>query len=1156
MTGNLEKQAEMVFYEALERESADREAYLNEACGGNAALRGRVGALLAAYDADESLHEVGADGPMDLEGPGSVIGPYRLLERIGEGGFGVVWAAEQKDPVRRRVALKIIKLGMDTKEVVARFEAERQALALMDHPNIAKVLDAGATRTGRPYFVMELVRGIPIIEHCDRAQLSVRDRLELFVKLCNAIQHAHQKGIVHRDIKPSNILITLHDSVPVPRIIDFGIAKATQQELTEMTVYTQLNQFIGTPAYMSPEQAEMSGLDIDTRSDIYSLGVLLYELLTGRTPFEEKDLLQSGIDQMRKIIREQDPPKPSTRFSTLQIEEQSTTALRHATDSPRLISLLRGDLDWIVMKCLQKDRTRRYETASELAADLVRHRDHQPIIARPPSKMYRLQKAWRRHSLVITAGLAVGICLVLALIVSSWSLVRERQARAGERVQRETAEAYAKSARRNLYAADMSLAYAAIKANNYGRADALLARHIPTEGEENLRHWEWRYLWQQVQGDELYALAAFDHHVSNVDHSPDGRHLAIGLFDGHILIWDMTQNEQIATLESESGGVAACRYSPDGKTLVGINHIGEGIRRWDTRSYIEQAPLRFPDPAKGGLQNLAWSPDGRFVAGYAGWNEKGADTSQATIITWEVDSDKVLWTQPAGWGWNQKGVVCFSADSGKLFVGTRDCNIERYDSRTGDLETAWSGHPGSGLTALVASADGRFLASGSGFRSGEIKLWDPNSGQLIATLSGHTGWISWLEFSRDGDTLYSASCDQTVRIWDLNEFRCLSVLRGHRDELSCLSLSPDGSRLVTGSKDGTVYVWRTQPKPRPKQFVSRPLPWGQWPAHWTFSYAPNGEHLFVLSDANEVLELDPISLEDRGIVHEFGTAFNLVFSSDSQRVFIGEYKLGTEVYDVATREKEKFLEGVIPTHYLAQTDHLVSWRYATQETVTWDTHEWTIVATQPFPNCFKTHRAITSDGRLVALAPYFRREVSILGNDDIAMLKPITEFRAHRMGLSWMAFSPDDRILATSSWAGSARLWDRENWQRLVTLRGHTQGTSWVAFSPDGQRIITASSGKDTIKLWDAANHQEVLTLSADITTPEQVALVGNGRTLVARGRNETGRVLCAWQAPTWEQIEAVEADRNARNTFAPTLPSRSVTQAAAPSDIAVSAHD
>ncbi len=321
-----DEREEVLFREALQRaKGPEREAFLDKACAGDEALRGRLEALLQPQENPgpflEPTTASQGSGTVVLpieEGPGTLIGRYKILEQIGEGGFGVVYVAEQREPVKRRVALKVIKLGMDTRQVVARFEAERQALALMDHPNIAKVLDAGATDTGRPFFVMELVKGIPITKYCDQEKLATRERLDLFIQVCHAIQHAHQKGIIHRDIKPSNILVTLHDGVPVPKVIDFGIAKATQQELTEKTVYTQLQQFIGTPAYMSPEQAEMSGLDIDTRSDIYSLGVLLYELLTGSTPFDTKELLKSGLDEMRKIIREREPVRPSTRLSTQQ----------------------------------------------------------------------------------------------------------------------------------------------------------------------------------------------------------------------------------------------------------------------------------------------------------------------------------------------------------------------------------------------------------------------------------------------------------------------------------------------------------------------------------------------------------------------------------------------------------------------------------------------------------------------------------------------------------------------------------------------------------------------------------------------------------------------------------------------------------------------
>jgi serine/threonine protein kinase len=363
------------------------------------------------------------------EKAGDRIGRYKLLQQIGEGGCGLVYMAEQEEPVRRRVALKVIKLGMDTKTVIARFEAERQALAMMDHPNIAKVLDAGATDTGRPYFVMELVRGIKITDYCDEHNLSTKDRLELFIQVCHAVQHAHHKGVIHRDLKPSNILVASNDGVPVPKVIDFGISKATQGRLTDQTLFTAFEQFIGTPAYMSPEQAELTMQDVDTRTDIYSLGVLLYELLTGTTPFDAQQLLASGLDAMRRTIREQEPVRPSTKFSTMLEREQTSAAKHRHTEAVKLIHLLRGDLDWIVMKCLEKDRARRYETANGLAKDLQRYLTDEPVVARPPSKLYRLQKLVRRNKLFFAAVGAVAVTLILGLAGSTWEYLKERDAR-------------------------------------------------------------------------------------------------------------------------------------------------------------------------------------------------------------------------------------------------------------------------------------------------------------------------------------------------------------------------------------------------------------------------------------------------------------------------------------------------------------------------------------------------------------------------------------------------------------------------------------------------------------------------------------------------------------------------------------------------------
>jgi serine/threonine protein kinase/tetratricopeptide (TPR) repeat protein len=426
--------------------AAEREAYLRQACGEDRETYERVATLLHTFETDPGFlesppAEIGPrfDSAAITEGPGTVIGRYKLLELIGEGGFAVVYMAEQTEPIRRQVALKVIKLGMDTRQVIARFEAERQALALMDHPGIAKVYDAGATETGRPYFVMQLIRGIPMTEFCDGNRLTTEARLRLFLDVCHAVQHAHQKGIIHRDIKPTNVLVALHDGRPVPKVIDFGIAKATHQRLTEKTLYTTYRQIIGTPQYMSPEQAEFSDLDIDTRSDIYSLGVLLYELLTSSTPFKPEDMQRMGYDEICHTIRHSDPPTPSRSLNALG-DAAGEAAKNRQMDPAGLRKLLRGDLDWIVMKALEKDRTRRYETADALALDIQRHLTHKPIQARPPSTKYQLQKFVRKHRGPVFAAAAFLALLILALVLAMVGLVRINHERQVATVERDRAE--------------------------------------------------------------------------------------------------------------------------------------------------------------------------------------------------------------------------------------------------------------------------------------------------------------------------------------------------------------------------------------------------------------------------------------------------------------------------------------------------------------------------------------------------------------------------------------------------------------------------------------------------------------------------------------------------------------------------------------------
>jgi WD40 repeat protein/serine/threonine protein kinase len=828
-----------IFGRALELDAgAARAAYLEAACGTNAALRGEVEGLLQALERAGGFLKgpapaVTMDEPPAPERPGTWIGPYKLLEKIGERGMGEVWVADQQEPIRRRVAVKVIKPGMDSRAVLARFEAERQALALMDHPNIAKVLDAGSTADGRPYFVMDLVKGTPITQFCDLRKLSPRQRLELFVPVCQAIQHAHQKGVIHRDIRPSNVLVELYDDRPVPKVIDFGVAKAVGQRLTERTRYTGFGALVGTPAYMAPEQATFNALDVDTRADVYSLGVLLYELLAGSPPFEPEQLKKAALDEVLRLVREQEPPRPSTRLSTSQAK--ATIAAVRQSDPDKLARLMRGELDWIVMKALEKDRTRRYETANGLARDVERYLKGETVEACPPTVGYRLRKFAPKHKPALITAAAFAALLVGGAALSLWQAVRASHAEAvalaerDDREQARQAEAEQRAAavqeraatlaakeelRRTLYAAEMNLVQAAWEENNVGHVHELPDRWRPRDRLADLRGFEW-HCWQRRCHSALLTLKhAGD--LGGVVFSSDGERIASIARTGtlanvsarvvEVQVWDAATGQLLfsegekETIPSPLVSLRSPAFSKDGRYLA-----------WGSAD----GAIRLRDPATGkvfrtftehsaGVLGVAFSHDGRRLASINNVSPRFPEW-RCELRMWDVATGKeVLAPKPLPWFVTS---MAFSPDDRRLaassWVGTNGKGGGAYvwDTATGD-EVLFLPH-GRDTWSVAFRPDGKQIATASSDET--VRVWDTADGKPLLTLKGHTGWVYAVAYSPNGQRL--AMADRTVRIWDADTSTQLFT---HRGRTYPVAYSPDGKRIASGSADRTVKVWDAQ----------------------------------------------------------------------------------------------------------------------------------------------------------------------------------------------------------------------------------------------------------------------------------------------------------------------------------------------------------